>query len=232
MLFIYEGEVGHEQEGSYMLKLTAEQQRVHDFMQAFRKENGFPPTVREVAAALGYKSPNNARQHLLLIEQKRYIRIIPGIARGIEFREDIDAKSKIAVEERETEIETERGVPLIGSVAAGLPITAIENINGYITLDRSIFKGDDLFALRVKGDSMTGMGILNGDIVVVRKKSTAQNGEVVVVIIDGDATLKRFIRDRDTVLLRAENPSYSDIVLTSVNSIQIAGKLVGVIRKY
>jgi repressor LexA len=79
---------------------------------------------------------------------------------------------------------------------------------------------------------MTGMGILNGDIVVVRKKSTAENGEVVVIIIDGDATLKRFIRDHDTVLLRAENPDYSDIVLSSVNSIQIAGKLVGVIRKY
>lgn len=220
--------------GNYMLKLTTEQQRVYDFMQSFRKENGFPPTVREVAAGLGYKSPNNARQHLLLIEQKRYIRIIPGIARGIEFREDIDAKSRIAVKkmETETERERERGVPLIGAVAAGLPITAIENINGYITLDRSIFKGDDLFALRVKGDSMTGMGILNGDIVVVRKKSTAENGEVVVIIIDGDATLKRFIRDRETVLLRAENPNYSDIVLSSVNSIQIAGKLVGVIRKY
>ncbi|MBN1600236.1 MAG: transcriptional repressor LexA [Chitinispirillaceae bacterium] len=210
-----------------MLKLTTEQQRVYDFMQSFRKENGFPPTVREVAAGLGYKSPNNARQHLLLIEQKRYIRIIPGIARGIEFREDIDAKKQVAEVE-----EVESGVPLIGSVAAGLPITAIENINGYITLDRSIFKGDDLFALRVKGDSMTGMGILNGDIVVVRKKTTAENGEVVVIIIDGDATLKRFIRDRETVLLRAENPNYSDIVLSSVNSIQIAGKLVGVIRKY
>jgi repressor LexA len=213
-----------------MQKLTFEQQRVYDFMLSFRDKNGFPPTVREVAAGLGYKSPNNARQHMQLIEQKGYIRTVPSIARGIEFLNET-----AAVEKHENVVEEEveeYGVPLIGSVAAGLPITAIENIDGYITLDRSIFRGNDLFALRVKGNSMTGMGILNGDIVVVRKKSNAENGEVVVVIIDGDATLKRFIRDRDTVLLRAENPDYADIVLSSVNSIQIAGKLVGVIRKY
>jgi repressor LexA len=209
-----------------MIELTSEQQRVYNYLVSFRNENGFPPTVREVALGLGYKSPNNARQHLQLIEQKGHIRIIPQIARGIEFLAEAD---NITVRE---DVAEEYGVPLIGSVAAGLPITAIENIDGYITLDRSIFRGDDLFALRVKGNSMTGMGILNGDIVVVRKKTTAENGEVVVVIIDGDATLKRFIRDRDTVLLRAENPDYSDILLSSVNSIQIAGKLVGVIRKY
>jgi repressor LexA len=206
-----------------MIELTSEQQRVFDFVVAYQRRVGFPPTVREVAEKLGYKSPNNARQHLLLIEHKGYIRINPGKARGIEILTggsyDEDAAEEL-------------GVPLIGSVAAGLPITAIENIDGYITLDRSIFKGNDLFALRVKGNSMTGMGILHGDIVVVRKKTNAENGEVVVVIIDGDATLKRFIRSRTTILLRAENPDYADIVLSSVNSIQIAGKLVGVIRKY
>jgi repressor LexA len=213
-----------------MSKLTFEQQRVYNFMLSFRDKNGFPPTVREIAAGLGYKSPNNARQHMQLIEQKGYIRTVPSIARGIEFLNEAAPVEKLEnVVEEEVE---EHGVPLIGSVAAGLPITAIENVDGYITLDRSIFRGNDLFALRVKGNSMTGMGILNGDIVVVRKKSNAENGEVVVVIIDGDATLKRFIRDRDMVLLRAENPDYADIVLSSVNSIQVAGKLVGVIRKY
>jgi repressor LexA len=218
-----------------MQKLTFEQQRVYDFMLSFRDKNGFPPTVREVAAGLGYRSPNNARQHMQLIEQKGYIRTVPSIARGIEFLNETAAAEKHEFDKHENVVKEEveeYGVPLIGSVAAGLPITAIENVDGYITLDRSIFRGNDLFALRVKGNSMTGMGILNGDIVVVRKKSNAENGEVVVVIIDGDATLKRFIRDRDTVLLRAENPDYADIVLSSVNSIQIAGKLVGVIRKY
>ena len=206
------------------LGLTAEQQRVFNYIIAYRSENGFPPTVREIATALGYRSINNVRQHLRLIEQKGYIRLLGGKARGIEICAATTAE--------EYEDGQEEGVPLIGSVAAGKPITAIENVDGYLTLDRSIFRGEGLFALRIKGDSMTGMGILDGDIVVVRKKNHAENGEVVVVIIDGDATLKRFIREGGSVRLHAENPAYEDIPLDSASSIQVAGKLVGVIRKY
>lgn len=205
-------------------ELTSEQKRVYSFIIRYRQQTGFPPTVREIAQGLGYKSPNNVRQHLRLIEQKGFIRLLAGKARGIEitsFEENVP-----------DEVDEGVSVPLIGTVAAGKPITAIENVDGYLTLDKSIFKGEGLFALRIKGDSMNGMGILNGDIVVVRKKSTAEHGEVVVVIIDGDATLKRFIREGNRILLRAENPVYSDIVLSSSSSIQIAGKLVGVIRKY
>ncbi|MBN1576589.1 MAG: transcriptional repressor LexA [Chitinispirillaceae bacterium] len=205
-------------------ELTAQQQRVVSYILSYRSQNGFPPTVREIAAAFGYRSPNNVRQHLRLIEQKGFIRLLPGKARGIEISASLAAG--------EYGEEGERGVPFIGSVAAGKPITAIENVDGYVTLDRSIFKGGGLFALRIKGDSMNGMGILNGDIVVVRKKSQAEPGEVVVVIIDGDATLKRFIRENGIIKLRAENPAYEDIVLDPGNSIQVAGKLVGVIRKY
>ncbi len=205
-------------------ELTPEQHRVVGFIVKYRSETGFPPTVREIASALGYKSPNNVRQHLRLIEQKGFIRLLPGKARGIEI------SATLAVEEFGEEVDD--GVPLIGSVAAGKPITAIENVDGYVTLDRSIFRGDGLFALRIKGDSMTGMGILNGDIVVVRKKAQAEHGEVVVVIIDGDATLKRFIKEGGTIKLRAENPAYEDILLDPGSSLQVAGKLVGVIRKY
>lgn len=204
-------------------ELTAEQERVFSFIKKHRQQTGFPPTVREIAEALGYRSPNNVRQHLRLIEQKGFIKLLQGKARGIE----------ITASESDNEIELDAiGVPLIGSVAAGKPITAIENVDGYITLDKSIFRGEDLFALRIRGDSMCGMGILNGDIVVIKKKVTAEHGEVVVVVIDGDATLKRFIKENGRVLLRAENPAYEDIELLSTNSIQIAGKLVGVIRKY
>jgi repressor LexA len=205
-------------------ELTTEQYRVVSYIQTYRLQNGFPPTVREIATALGYKSPNNVRQHLRLIEQKGFIRLLPGKARGIEI------SSLFAAEEFGEA--ADEGVPLIGSVAAGKPITAIENVDSYVTLDRSIFKGEGLFALRIKGDSMSGMGILNGDIVVVRKKLQAEHGEVVVVIIDGDATLKRFVKEDGTVKLRAENPAYEDIVLDPGSSIQVAGKLVGVIRKY
>jgi len=205
-------------------ELTSEQQRVMSFILSYREENGIPPTVREIATALGYRSLNNVRQHLRLIEQKGFLRLLPGKARGIEINAAMTAADDYD--------EEENGVPLIGSVAAGSPITAIENVDGYVTLDRSIFKGDGLFALRIKGDSMTGMGILNGDIVVVRKKASASHGEAVVVIIDGDATLKRFIKENGEIRLRAENPAYDDIVLDPGSSIQVAGKLVGVIRKY
>jgi repressor LexA len=205
-------------------ELTREQQRVMSFILSYREENGFPPTVREIAVALGYRSPNNVRQHLRLIEQKGFLRLLSGKARGIEITTPLSAAEEYDKEET--------GVPLIGSVAAGSPITAIENVDGYVTLDRSIFKGGGLFALRIKGDSMTGMGILNGDIVVVRKKSEARHGEVVVVIIDGDATLKRFVTESGEIRLRAENPAYDDIILDPGSSIQVAGKLVGVIRKY
>jgi repressor LexA len=204
-------------------ELTIEQERVLSFIQKFRQKTGFPPTVREIADALGYRSPNNVRQHLRLIEQKGYIRVLSGKARGIEVTE--------SVPDQTADLDAV-GVPLIGSVAAGAPITATENIEGYITLDKSIFRGDDLFALRIRGDSMCGIGILNGDIVVVKKKNSAEHGEVVVVIIDGDATIKRFMKQDGKILLHAENTAYKDIELLSVNSIQIAGKLVGVIRKY
>ena len=205
-------------------ELTPEQERVLAFIKKSRDKTGAPPTVREIAEALGYKSPNNARQHLRLIEQKGFLRLFQGKARGIEIVSQ-------AADDLEPDLDS-IGVPIIGSVAAGAPITAIENIEGYLTLDRTMFRGDDLFALRIRGDSMTGIGVLNGDIVVVKKKQTAENGEVVVVIIDGDATLKRFIRQNGKVFLHAENPAYNDIELQSVSSIQIAGKLVGVIRKY
>ncbi|NLD94490.1 MAG: transcriptional repressor LexA [Fibrobacter sp.] len=203
--------------------LTSEQDRVLSFIRKTRDETGVPPTVREIADALGYKSPNNVRQHLRLIEQKGFVRLLQGKARGIEIVQQ-------AADDFEPDLDA-MGVPLIGAVAAGAPITAIENVEGYITLDKSIFRGDDLFALRVRGDSMIGVGILNGDIVVVKKKDTAEHNEIVVVVIDGDATLKRFIKRDGGLFLHAENPAYEDIELQSVSSIQIAGKLVGLIRK-
>lgn len=203
--------------------LTPEQKRVVDFIKQFITKQSFPPTVREITDGLGYKSVNNTRQHLRLIERKGFLRIVPNKARGIEIAAD-DFPD-------DNHTEFDMGVPLVGSVAAGKPITAVENLDGYIRLDRSIFKGDGLFALRIKGESMKNIGILNGDIVVVRPKQHADNGEVVVVIIDGEATLKRYMRQNDRIFLHAENESFQDIELSSDQDIQIAGKLVGVIRK-
>ncbi|MBN1129475.1 MAG: transcriptional repressor LexA [Chitinispirillaceae bacterium] len=201
--------------------LTSEQERVYSFILEWKNNRGFPPTVREIAESLGYKSANNVRQHLRLIEKKGYLRIVSGKARGIEVRSPFSP------------VDDSNGfeVPLIGRVAAGAPITAEENIEGTVTLDRTLFKGDGLFTLRVRGDSMKDAGVFDGDIAVVRQKPTADNGEVVVAVIEGEATLKRFFKREEAVVLHAENTAYEDIVITAPQSVYIAGKLVGVIRR-
>ena len=204
-----------------MKLLTEEQSRVLSFIVQQQQENGAPPTVREICSAMGYKSINNARQHLRLIEQKGHIRLIRGKARGIELLIDLPRASG------GNKIE----VPLVGAVAAGRPITAIENLEGHITLDRNLFRGDGLFTLRIKGDSMRDVGVLDGDIVIVQQQNNANNGEIVVAIIEGEATLKRYIREKNRVILRAENPGYEDIVVSSDRDIWIAGKMVGMMRK-
>jgi repressor LexA len=203
-----------------MKKLTRIQNRILSFIIRQQKKFGAPPSMREIAEKIGCSSLNNVRQHLRLIEQKGYIRTFPNRARGIDV--------VVGYEEWEG---NEVQVPLIGAVAAGTPITAEENIDGYVSLDRSIFRGKGLFTLRIRGESMKDIGVLDGDIVIVRQQDTAQTNDIVVAIIDGDATLKRYIRKRDHIILRAENPDYEDIVIKSSKGVWIAGKMVGVMRK-
>jgi repressor LexA len=203
-------------------KLTSTQHRVYQFIIDWKENRGFPPTVREIAEGLGFKSLNNVRQHLRLIEKKGFLRISSGKARGIDV---ITQFGKVT---------SDNGfeVPLIGRVAAGTPIVAEENMEGTITLDRTLFKGDGLFTLRVRGESMQDIGVFDGDIAVVKQQQTASNGEVVVAIVDGEATLKRFFKKDDSIVLHAENPTFRDIVVTSPKNVLIAGRLVGMIRKY
>lgn len=202
--------------------MTRVQERVCQFILDWKETNGYPPTVREIATGLKYKSPNNVRQHLRLIEQKGFLRTDPGKARGIEVMPQFGRVS----------FENGIEVPIIGRVAAGLPIVAEENIEGTITLDRTLFKGDGLFSLRVRGESMRDIGVFDGDIAVVKQQRDAVNGDVVVAIVDGEATLKRFFKKDDAVVLHAENPEFDDIVVTSTRNVFIAGRLVGVVRKY
>ena len=202
--------------------LTSTQERVYQFIIEWKKNWGFPPTVREIAKGLGFKSLNNIRQHLQLIEKKGFLKISSGKARGIE------------VTTQSGKVTSDNGieVPLVGRVAAGTPIVAEENIEGTVTLDRSLFRGDGLFTLKVRGESMQDIGVCDGDIAVVKQQQSAVNGEVVVAVVDGEATLKRFFKKNDKIVLHAENPNFSDIVVTAPQDVYIAGRLVGIIRKY
>ncbi|MGA1868045.1 MAG: transcriptional repressor LexA [bacterium] len=206
-----------------MQELTKVQKKVLSFIMKCQKDQGSPPTVREISRHFGYKSVNNARQHLRLIERKGYIRLFPGKARGIGLAMGFEKD------------EGRRGikVPLVGSVAAGRPITANENIEDYITLDKNMFKGSGIFSLRVKGESMKGIGILDGDIAIIRQQPSAEIHDIVVAIIDGEATLKRYVTQNGNIIFRAENPDYPDITipLERADEVQVAGKLIGVIRK-
>ena len=204
-----------------MTALTKRQAEVLEFIMNQQRRAGCIPTVREIAEHFGFSSPNAAAQHLKLIEKKGYIRLLKGRARGI-------------VVPAASSEDGRRGtrVPMVGAVAAGRPVTAVENLEGYITLDNSLFSGQDVFALRVRGDSMIGMGIHDGDIAVVRKQPEVDPGETAVAMIDGEATLKRFGRDGRKIILRAENPSYPDIVTDPKDaSIEIVGKVIGIMRK-
>lgn len=205
-----------------MKELTDEQQKVFGFILKCKREDGAPPTVREIAEEFGYKSPNNASQHLRLIESKGYIRRTPGRSRGIEIL--IDTPEEATPDKR-------LYVPLVGEIAAGSPITAIENIEDHIALDSNIFRGEKLFSLRVRGDSMQDAGILNGDLAIIKQQPVVDNGDIAAVIIEGEATLKRYIKENNQIRLRAENPAYDDIIVQSDRDVHIAGKLSGVLRK-
>jgi repressor LexA len=209
--------------------LTVQQKKIYSFLLAHQTATGSLPTIREIADHFGFKSFNNARQHLRLIEQKGYIRLIPNKARGIEI------VNKIGRQESENSHHDkilEFKIPLVGSIAAGKPITAIENIENHIVLDKELFKGNNLFALRIKGDSMVDIGVMPNDLAVIRQQQNASNGEVVAVIIDGEATLKRYIKRDEFIILHAENKKYEDMFVTPDRDFNILGKLVGVIRKY
>lgn len=205
-----------------MKPLTKEQERVFTFLVEYKQAKGFPPTVREMSQALGYKSMNNSRQHLKLLAKKGYVNILKGKARGIEIL--VDTGNDIS--------STEIQVPLIGAVAAGTPIVAEQNVEAHITLDKNLFRGTNLFTLRINGDSMINIGVFHNDIVVIQPQTMIKDNDVVVALIDGEATLKRYIKEKKHIILRAENELYQDIIIPEGSDISIAGKLVGVVRKY
>lgn len=194
-----------------MINLTNQQIKVFEVIKDHVSTNGFPPTRAEIAQILNFKSVNAAESHIKALVKKGAIEKVPGSSRGIRL------------------VEETAGIPLIGKVAAGTPITAVENVEKTIPIN-PLNKMVDFF-LRVEGNSMIDAGILQDDLVGIKQSKVAENGQIVVARIGEDVTLKRFYRDNDKVRLVAENSSYDDILVGENDFFAIEGLAVGIIRE-
>lgn len=204
-----------------MEKLSERQQMIYDFIKSEVNTKGYPPSVREIAKAVGLASSSTVHGHLERIEKKGFIRRDPTKPRAIEII-DFDQSNDI-------DKDTARYAPLIGKVTAGLPITAVENIEEYIPVpSSSANESDNLFVLIIEGDSMMNAGIFNDDKVIVKQQTTANNGDIVVAMTeDEEATVKRFFKEKNHFRLQPENDSFDPIILDSVS---ILGKIIGLYR--
>ena len=192
------------------------QQKILDFIKSEIDEKGYPPSVREICAAVGLRSTSTVHAHLNHLEEQGLIRRDSTKPRALEVLDGSHSRG--------------RSVPLVGRVTAGMPILAIENIEDYLTLPQSMLGKDDMFCLRVQGESMIDIGILDGDIVVLRQQDTAENGEIVVAMTpDDEATLKRIFYEDGRVRLQPENRTMEPIYAESVT---VLGKLTALIRQF
>ena len=192
------------------------QQKILDFIKAEIEDKGYPPSVREICAAVGLRSTSTVHAHLNHLEEQGLIRRDSTKPRALEVLDGSHARG--------------RSVPLVGRVTAGQPILAVENIEDYLMLPQSMLGKDDLFCLRVQGESMIDIGILDGDIVVLRQQDFADNGDIVVAMTEDDeATLKRIFYEDGRVRLQPENRTMNPIYADDVT---VLGRLVALIRQF
>lgn len=208
-------------------KLTDRQNEILIFIQQFTRENGYPPTLREIGKHFQISSTFGVKRHLEALVKKGYINIESNASRGIslvkkgyeDFGEPSFNEDNIFVK-----------IPVLGRVAAGLPITAIENMEGSLVVDPAFLKkAEDAFALRVKGDSMINVGINDGDLVIVSPNEQSRNGDIVVAILNDEATVKRFELADKKVKLIAENDAYLPIEISKEDDFRLVGKVKGVV---
>jgi repressor LexA len=198
-------------------ELTARQKQIYDFLVRTIREKGYAPSIPEIGAKFKIASTNGVSDHLKALERKGYIRRVG--KRAIEVLSPL-GKSLFAAT---------RQVPILGRVPAGKPLITEESVEGLMAVPAEMARGES-FILQVKGDSMTGAGILEGDYAIVRSQETAENGEIVCAMINGEATLKRFHKSGNVVTLKAENKNYAPMTI-SRGEFRILGKMVGLIRK-
>lgn len=206
-------------------KLTRRQKQILDYIIAEIQDKNYPPSVREIGQAIGLSSSSTVHSHLASLEKKGYIKRDPSKPRAIEV-----IARKFSDEPKYLD-QNIRNIPLVGNIAAGGPILAEQNIEEYLPLPSSLLSSGDCFALTVKGDSMIEAGIFDGDYVIARVQQTADNGDIVVALINNgepEATVKRFYRGKDHIRLNPDNPAYQPIILDEVS---IQGKVVAVFRR-
>jgi repressor LexA len=199
------------------LNLTKRQREIFDYVRSYGEEHGYPPTVRDIGKAIGLTSSSTVHAHLANLEKLGVLRRDPTKPRAIEVLVD---KAKAAV--------APSGLPIVGQVAAGQPVLAEENIEEYVPVPPIAGGDEGEFVLRVKGDSMIQAGIFEGDYVVVRPQDTATDGEIVVALVEDEATVKRFFKEADHVRLQPENDTLDPI---RSREVQLLGRVVGVCRR-
>lgn len=198
--------------------LTKRQEQIYNYICQSSHVNGYPPSVREICAKVGLKSSATVYNHLVRLEEKGYIRRDPAKPRAIEILDENIQLQNSGVHK----------IPVLGRVTAGMPVLAHENIEEYFPLPSHMVKSDSVFMLKVKGESMIERGITDGDYVIVRQQSIAENGNIVVALLDEEATVKTFYKESDHIRLQPENPSYPPIIAKDV---AILGKVIGLFRE-
>ncbi len=200
----------------FTMELVKKEKEVYEFIKKQIDEEGYPPSVREICLAVGLSSPSTVQRYINSLEEKGYILKSGSKKRAI----------KLSKQENGVDI---LNVPVVGSVAAGQPILAEENIQEYFPLPINYAAKNDMFMLKVRGESMLNAGILDGDYVIVEQQKTARNGDIVVALLEDSATVKTFYKEKDHIRLQPENDNYKPII---ASDIQILGRVTGVFRKY
>ena len=198
-------------------RITQKQSEILEYIKSQILNKGYPPSVRDICQAVNLKSTSSVHAHLESLEKNGYIRRDPTKSRTIEIIDDNFNLSRREVV----------NIPLLGQVAAGQPLLAVENITEYFPIPSEYMPGGEAFMLKVKGDSMINMGIYEGDQIIVRKQNTASNGEVIVALVDDSATVKRFYKENGHIRLQPENDFMDPII---VDDCEILGKVIGLIR--
>jgi repressor LexA len=202
------------------LKLTKRQEEIFNFIKRYSAKYGYPPTVRDIGKAVGLASSSTVHAHLANLEKVGLLRRDQSKPRALELLDRATDAVKSVVRPN--------GLPLVGQVAAGVPVLAEENIEDYVPVPEMVGGDDGEFVLRIKGDSMRDAGILEGDLVVVRPQDVASDGDVVVALVGEEATVKRFFKEADHVRLQPENPAMEPI---RSKEVRVLGKVVGLLRR-